>query len=260
MSNIICGDNIRIMAGIPDDAIDLTVTSPPYDNLRQYKGYTFDFDAIASQLYRITKPGGVIVWVVADQSKDWDESGESFRQALGFKDAGFNLLHTMIYQRQRRQVGTPAGAYFDDFEYMFILSKGKPKTYNVIRDVKNAQGGNGARHHSRTPDGVQHYTKHVSIDDMGKRGRIWFYNTGLYHSSHDKIAFKHPAIFPERLAADHIKTWSNPGDMVLDPFLGSGTTIKMAEHLDRVSIGIDISYEYCLIASQRTKTSQKRLF
>ena len=256
MPNIICGNNHEVLAGMPDDTYDLTITSPPYDDMRTYKGFTLNIPALARQLYRTTKPGGIVVWVVADQTKDHNMSGTSFRHALKFQDLGFNLYHHMIYQKNRNQVGTSIGAYFNDFENMFVFSKGKPKTYNVIRDVKNTQSGRLHKHHNRNTDGTQRYDRVFEVDELGKRGRIWKYITGLYHSSSDKVAFEHPAIFPEKLAADHIKTWTNKGDLVLDPFVGSGTTMKMALQLGREADGIDISPEYCDIAKRRIQYIQ----
>ena len=256
MPKIICGNNQEILADMPADSIDLTVTSPPYDDMRTYNGYRFELGKFITELYRVTKPGGVVVWVVADQTKDHAMSGTSFRQALTFMDAGFNLYHHMIYQRTRRQIDIPAGAYFNDFENMFVFSKGKPKTYNVIRDVKNVQSGTTHKKRNRNVDGTRGNEQHIPISNYGKRGRVWFYYTGLYHSTSDKIAYEHPAIFPEKLAADHIKTWSNKGDMVLDPFCGSGTTLKMAAHLGRNYTGIDISQEYCELSKRRVAEIQ----
>ena len=258
-ANIINGNCAEILQNIPELSIDLTVTSPPYDDMRTYNGHILDIEAIAQGLNHVTKPGGVIVWIVADQTRDHDMSGTSFRTALKFKEAGFNLYHHMIYEKQRRQVGAAAGAYFNNFENMFVFSKGKPKTYNVIRDIKNIHAGSPHKHHKRNTDGTQKYGKHIEVDEYGKRGRIWKYSTGKNKTAKDNIAYEHPAIFPEKLAADHIKTWSNKGDMVLDPFCGSGTTLKMALHLERKCVGIDISQEYCELTARRIANIQKIL-
>lgn len=102
---ITLGDCVELMKEIPDDFIDLTVTSPPYDNLRDYNNemtWNFEkFKEVAKELFRITKPGGVVVWVVGDATIKGSETGTSFRQALFFKDCGFNLHDTMIYKKTR---------------------------------------------------------------------------------------------------------------------------------------------------------------
>ena len=259
---IICGNCADVMAGMPADMIDLTITSPPYDDMRTYNGYKFDYKSIISQLYRITKPGGVCVWVVSDQTKNGNESGTSFRQALTFQAAGWNLYHTMIYQKGRNQIGAESKAYFKNFEYMFIFSKGKPKTYNALTDVKNTRPGIDRRKggHIRNADGTMRPRgKVMCIGEHGKRGRIWYYATGRGNSTKDTMAFEHPAIMPEKLAADHITTWSNPGDLILDPMCGSGTVLKMARAMNRHSIGIDMSYEYCQLARRRITEVQEVL-
>lgn len=245
------GDSAEIMAGLPDDCVDLTVTSPPYDDLRTYNGYSFDFKKTAKELYRITKRGGVVVWVVGDSVKKGSETGTSFKQALGFMSEGFRLHDTMIYQK----TGIPfpsKNRYLQSFEYMFVFSKGKPKTVNLIEDRENTTAGqtrNSRRY--RKKDGS--FTKGSSrpIKQLGVRTNIWKYQTGQYKSTKDLEAFKHPAIFPEKLAQDHILTWSNAGDIVLDCFMGSGTTGKMAVLNGRRFIGIEISEEYLKIAEDR---------
>ena len=255
MNKLYCGDCVDVMSSMESEIIDLTVTSPPYDNLRTYNGYTFDFENIAKQLFRITKDGGVVVWVVGDQTKDGDESGTSFRQALYFKEIGFKLFDTMIYQKPRRPLGN---YYYQTFEYMFIFTKGKIKTTNLIHDEKNLSYGkkvtktlkqNGERYKSNG-------TRTVG-ETHARRGNVWYYATGG-STTKDKIAFQHPAIFPEKLAEDHILSWTNPNDLVFDPMCGSGTTGKMALKHNRKFIGVDISEEYIEIARQRLNSLQKR--
>lgn len=256
MDKLYCGECVDIMSGFGSEIIDLTVTSPPYDNLRDYNGYTFDFEMIAQELYRITKKGGVVVWVVGDQTKDGDESGTSFRQALYFKENGFKLFDTMIYSKPPRGgFGNPR-RYIQAFEYMFVFSKGKPKTANMIKDRENKW----IEHRKkgvllREKDGRRTRSKTKGIKQYGKRTNIWHYTTGLYKSTKDKIAYQHPAIFPEKLAEDHILSWSNEGDLVFDPMMGSGTTGKMAIKHNRRFIGVDISQEYVDIARERLKNS-----
>lgn len=243
------------MKDIPDKSIDLTITSPPYDNLRDYKGYTFNFEGIAKELYRITKDGGVVVWVVGDATFNGSETGTSFKQALFFKEIGFNLHDTMIYQKNSYPF-PPSNRYFGVFEYMFVITKGSPKTKNLIK--VNCIGQKHKSSTSRQIDGSIEPMKY----EMGKETRIkdniWKYDVGYGKSTGDKIAFEHPASYPEKLAADHILSWSNKGDLILDPMCGSGTTCKMAQKLGRNFIGIEISPEYCKIAEQRLK--QKPLF
>ena len=249
---IIHGDCLIEMQKIEENSIDLTVTSPPYDNLRTYNGYTFDFEGIAKELYRVTKQGGVVVWVVGDATIKGSETGTSFKQALYFKEIGFNLHDTMIYFRE----GMPLThkRYEQHFEYMFILSKGTPKTFNGIKipslnagkkrtlAYKSASAGDSGKLGGKIG-------KEVTTQDDKLSGNVWKYQIG--GGSADNSAFQHPAIFPEKLAEDHILSWSNEGDTVLDPFAGSGTTLKMAKKNNRNYIGIEISQEYIDIINKR---------
>ncbi|MBO3635177.1 DNA-methyltransferase [Bacillus subtilis] len=240
---------------IGDCSIDLTVTSPPYDDLRNYNGYSFNFEETAKELYRVTKEGGVVVWVVGDKTHNGSESGTSFKQALYFKEIGFNLHDTMIYEKD--SISFPdKNRYYQIFEYMFVFSKGKPKTVNLISDRKN-KWYNGKKHikgHYRKMDGEKvRHNKQNLLKEFGVRFNIWRIPNGHQKSTLDKVAFEHPAIFPERLAEDHILSWSNEGDIVLDPFMGSGTTAKMAALNNRKYIGTEISKEYCDIANERLR-------
>lgn len=236
---------------IDDNCIDLTVTSPPYDDLRKYNN-NFDFKNIAKQLFRVTKEGGVIVWVVADKTKNGSESGTSFKQALYFKDIGFNLHDTMIYMSDKPPL--THNRYEQKFEYMFVFSKGKPKTFNpIMEECKYAGSDKKARTFRHTGEELQetHIKKPVKNEKI--KGNIWYFSTGYNKSTKDKIAFNHPAIFPEKLAEDHITSWSNEGDIILDPFIGSGTTAKMAIMNNRKYIGFEIEKKYCDIAEERLK-------
>lgn len=241
---------IYTMQSMPDNFIDLTVTSPPYDNLREYKGYTFPFEDIAKELYRVTKEGGVVVWVVGDATINGSETGTSFKQALFFKEIGFNLHDTMIYE----QAGTGAKgsnyAYWQSFEYMFILTKGKINTVNRLSDIINTSGGkkrskNGSKHLNEI--GTRTERKGIVNPIFSVRPNVWRYACGQNDNT------EHPAPFPEKLAADHIYSWSNEGDLIYDPFGGSGTTAKMAHKLKRDWILSEISEEYCKIAENRIK-------
>ncbi len=232
--------------------VDLTVTSPPYDNLRKYNGYEFDFEGIAQCLYRMTKTGGVVVWVVGDATINGSETGTSFRQALYFKEIGFNLHDTMIYQKAQACFGSN-NCYLQAFEYMFILSKTKPKTINFIRDRKNKRSGKEKiAVKGLKKDGTKSKRTIKKLKQFSKRKNIWGYGVGGSN-------IEHPAIFPTALAYDHIYSWSNEGDTVFDPMAGSGTTLKMAEKLKRKWIGCEISEAYCEIIARRLEQERAQL-
>ena len=255
MIKLLNGDCITEMQKMESNIIDLTVTSPPYDNLRTYADtldWNFEiFKQVANELYRITKNGGVAVWVVGDATIKGSETGTSFRQALYFKEVGFNLHDTMIYQKNKAHVYDPRQhRYKQSFEYMFVFSKGKPKTYNPLNDIKNKEAGKIKKVSQRLIGGRLRKDRIVKINDFQDRSNIWMYETGI-NSTHDKIAFEHPAIFPDALANDHITTWSNEGDLVFDPFMGSGTTGKMAKLNNRRFIGIEKVEDYFNIAKER---------
>lgn len=247
---ILNDDCLNVMKNIEDNSIDLTVTSPPYDNLRKYNGYCFDFENIAKELYRVTKQGGIVVWVVGDATINGSETGNSFKQALYFMECGFKLHDTMIYKK-KNPTPSKSNRYQNCFEYMFVLSKGKPKTFNPIMTKKKYIESRKSKQYNKRADGTQIVREYHAPSDMKVINNIWEYSVGLNNSTSDRYAFEHPAIFPEQLANDHIISWSNEGDLVLDPFVGSGTTGKMAVLNNRNFIGIDISEEYCKIATQR---------
>lgn len=251
LDQIICGDNVETMQAFPDGCIDLVVTSPPYDNLRAYGGHSWDFEGVAQQLWRVIKPGGVVVWVVNDKTEDGDETGSSFRQALRFKEIGFRLHDTMIWHRVA--AFPESTRYHPAFEYMFIFSKGQPATFNCIADRETSTGGTGGfSRMERQPDGTIRRPSRVwTRSDTAARLNIWKINAGSGQSAEENFAFKHPAIFPEELARDHIQSWSNENDIVLDPFSGSGTTAKMARLMGRRHIGIEVNPEYCEISRKR---------
>jgi site-specific DNA-methyltransferase (adenine-specific) len=250
--HLILGDAAVKLRGLPTESVDLTVTSPPYDGLRTYNGYVFDFESIARELFRVTKIGGVVVWVVMDQTKNGSETGTSFHQALFFKETcGFNLHDTMIYASEKPPL--THNRYEQKFEYMFILSKGRPKTFNPLKEpCKNAGSPAGVRTFRPDEAGVlaeSNKTENTANEKI--KGNIWTYGTGGPFGTRDACAYKHPATFPEKLAQDHILSWSNPGDMVLDPMMGSGTTAKMALLNDRNFIGMECSAEYLEVTKER---------
>ena len=238
-------DCIEGMKLLPNECIDLTVTSPPYDNLRKYNGFEWNFEDTAKELYRITKQGGVVVWVVGDSTNKGSETGTSFKQALFFKECGFNLHDTMIFLK-RNPMPQKSRRYTQSFEYMFVFSKGMPKTFNPIMEKCKHAGKNSARTMIYKDGSRKHFYKGVYSDKKIKIN-VFEYVVGTCKGK----GIKHPAMFPEQLAQDHILSWSNESDVVLDCFMGSGTTAKMALLNNRKYIGFEISNEYCEIAKKR---------
>jgi site-specific DNA-methyltransferase (adenine-specific) len=252
LNKIYCGDNCDLLGELPRECIDLVVTSPPYDDLRTYGGHTWDFYGVAWQLKRVLKPGGVIVWVVGDATVNGSETSSSMEQALFFRRLGLNMHDTMIYDKGFTPCYDPRNKrYKHRFEFMFVFSKGTPATYNPIIDepVKNSGVKLGST--SRKPNGDIREYGAITMGDKQARGNIWTIDNGYMRSTTDKEAYDHPAIFPEQLPKDHILSWSNPGDLVLDPFTGSGTTCKAAKELGRNFLGFEINPEYCKIAERR---------
>jgi site-specific DNA-methyltransferase (adenine-specific) len=255
-------DCLATMIQIDNNSVDMVLTSPPYDDLRtynkhlsgnktEYNGYSFPFEQIVQELFRIVKKGGVVVWVVGDATNKGSETGTSFRQALYFKECGFDIYDTMIYQK----TGTPfpqKTRYNQIFEYMFVFSKGKPNTFNPIMK-KNVTAG--AVRHSRkfrNADGemIDGFNG-KPINEYGIDNNVWVMRNGMYKSTKDIVAFEHPAIFPEELAIRHIISWTKENDLIYDPFMGSGTTAKAAIQLKRNWIGSEIDKSYCDICEKR---------
>lgn len=243
------GDCLELLKDVPDGSVDLTVTSPPYDNLRTYNGNNDQWSAdvwqkVIAELYRVTKDGGVVVWVVGDATIKGSETGTSFRQALHAMDCGFNLHDTMIYQKNASPRDTRIPRYWQGFEYMFVFSKGKPNKLNFIREPCKTAGAK-KKTYMRNPDGsMRDDRKVVSVVKPDKpRANVWKYATAKHKD--------HPAPFPEQLANDHILSWSNEGDIVFDPFIGSGTTGAMAVKNGRKFIGIELDPDYFKIAEER---------
>ena len=245
---VIHWDCLSVLKEMKDGFVDLTVTSPPYDNLRTYNGYSFDFEWIAKELFRVTKEGWVIVWVVWDATIKWSESWTSFKQALYFKEIWFNLNDTMIWNKGSfSAVGALKTRYAPVFEYMFVFSKGKIKNFNPIKDRKNKHSWDKKFCNIRQIDGTfKKFSKEVTIAEYWQRFNIW----EIAPKKGNKIE-SHPAVFPEKLAEDHILSWSNPWDIVLDCFAWSGTTLKMAKKNGRNYIWIEISEEYIEIIKKR---------
>lgn len=245
-------DCVKTMQSMPDEFIDMTITSPPYDNMRSYKdNNTFIFRKVADSLYKVTKKGGVVVWIIGDQTQNWNESGTSFRQALYFKEIGFNLFDTMIYLKKPRGACGNNQSYWQTFEYMFVFSKDKPKTINLICDRENKESRSGDRGTKRLYNGDLFNHSRGGYGKLGRRTNVWEYQVGRGHSTKDEIAFKHPAIYPEKLVEDHLISWSKEGDLIYDPFMGSGTTAKICKINNRNFIGSEINSEYVKYAIER---------
>lgn len=254
---LIKGDCVEEMRKLIEKGVkvDLTVTSPPYDNLRTYNGtcdWNFEiFKQVAQCLYDITNDGGVVVWVVGDATINGNETGTSFKQALYFKEIGFNLHDTMIYEKNSSSFPARRNSnrYTQIFEYMFVFSKGKIRgDISLLCDKKNKWAGhtNWGSNNQYDKDGNKKATGNIKpVPDYSLRNNIWLYSVGF----NDKTG--HPAVFPEQLANDHILSWSKEEDLVLDPFMGSGTTGKMALLNNRRFIGIEKVEEYFDIAKER---------
>jgi DNA modification methylase len=245
---------IETLRRMPDEFLDMTLTSPPYDDLRDYNGYHFPVEVIAELLLKKTKRGGVVIWVVGDRTVNGDETLTSFNHALTFKRIGFKVHDTMIYQKKNPIPSDCGKRYRQAFEYMFCFSKGQPKTFNPLTEPTKS-AGTKIKAFRITEAG----RGNVPDEDIGRRIKserkvcnIFTYNVGT-SSAADKIAFEHPAIFPEQLALDQISTWTNKGDMVYDCFMGSGTTAKAALMLKRRWLGSEVSEEYVRIAKERLR-------
>tara|TARA_Y100001954_G_C15819867_1_gene609383 strand:- start:1554 stop:2381 length:828 start_codon:yes stop_codon:yes gene_type:complete len=256
INKIINSDSTEVLKLIPRDSVDLVITSPPYDDLRDYSGsliWDFNiFKKIAKGLKRVIKSGGVIVWVVGDKTRNGNKSLTSYKQCIFFQKIGLNIYDVIIYEKSGAGPPHP-NRYFNSFEYMFIISKGKPNKINILKDKPNKWAGHTTFSSvtRRESDGTLTNKGKKVVKDFGVRTNIWRYNNGKGFSSKDKIAYKHPAIFPEKLVEDHIKSWSNEGDIVLDVFGGSGTTAKIASKLKRNWIYIEKVKKYCQIAETR---------
>jgi len=257
INNIYNVDCLVGMKELPSECIDLVVTSPPYDDLRNYNGYSFDFENIAKELYRVIKKGGVVVWVVGDKIKNGDRTLTSFKQCLYFQEIGFNVHDVMIYQKKN----TPfmrSNAYTNCYEFMFVFSKEKVNTFNPLK-TKTARHGIEKLVSNKKADGINNKVV-AELKEEKTLTNIWEYAVGLGGSTSDKIAFQHTAIFPEKLAHDHILSWTNEGDLVFDPMSGSGTTCKMAKISNRNYLGMEISKEYTELSIKRLEMMPPQLF
>ncbi len=263
LNKIVCGDALDILKKLEDNSIDMCITSPPYDTLRTYKGavtnkiydgyFSFPFVDMATELYRVMKVNSLMCWVVNDAVINGGESGNSFRQALKFIDIGFKLYDTMIYHKNGSAFHE-SGRYDQIFEYMFVLLKGdRPNTVNLIKDKPNKWFGSktfGTPSVRQKDGSIKKMKEGFQIGEMGTRYNVWYIKNG-FSSKDDEIAKTHPAKFPLSLAEDHILSWSNEGDTVLDIMVGSGTSAIAAKKNNRSFIGIDINEEYVDISNTR---------
>jgi site-specific DNA-methyltransferase (adenine-specific) len=233
---------------LPDESIDLVVTSPPYDDLRTYNGYSFDFENVAKNLFRVMKKGATIIWIVGDSTKNGSETGTSFKQALFFKEVGFNLHDTMIWQKTNPMPKVKTKRYFDVFEYMFVLTKGQPKTFNPIMQPTKFGGKIYDSTVKKIGTGKERVKKKFVLNSERYKNNIWECAVAQNKTAHS-------AVFPEQLVQDHISTWSKEGDVVYDPFIGSGTTAIVARKLNRNYLGSEISEDYAKLAIKRLNES-----
>lgn len=255
-NQIINIDCVKGMKSLPDDIIPLTVTSPPYEGLRTYDGYNeWDFMATAQELYRITMPGGVVVWVVQEQIKKGSESGETSRQRLAFANIGFRLHHTMVMEKVGGHQHSKV-RYGGALEYAFILSKGKPRYFCPHRDKKNKEAGREKVFMNRKRDGSFSPKKKATVNPYGFRSSVWQYATGKNNTAKEDYAFEHPALMPEKMAEDFILSWSKVGDLIFNPFAGGGTAMKMALLNHRRYLGFEANPRFVEIAQRRLKDAE----
>ena len=249
-----CGDSAIVLNQIMEEnTVDLVVTSPPYDELRKYGGENqWSEDkcrAIIKGIYRTLKDGGVVVWVVGDQTKGGSETGTSFKEALMFLEEGFLLNDTMIWKKKNPMPQVKQPRYNQVFEYMFVFSKGKPKTFNPIM-VPCKCAGQDYDSTCKNMGGESGRTKKsFKINKEKVKDNVWDIAIAQNKTSH-------PAVFPYELAYDHIRSWSNEGDIVLDPFMGSGTTGLAAKDLGRNFVGIEIAENYYNEACDRLEINK----
>lgn len=242
---IICGDNVTEMSKMDAGSVQLVVTSPPYDNLREYRGFSWDFEKVAKQIYRILCDGGICCWNVGDSVVDKSETLTSFKQAIYFKEqCGFRVHDTMIYEKTNF-ANPSSNRYHQMFEYVFILSKNAVRCFNPIKDKPNIWAGTGTFGINTigNSDGSRGLRNRNIITEFGMRGNVWRGKTRGQEEMCQSLP--HPAMMPKWLVRDLIISWSNEGDVVLDPFGGSGTTLQEALKLKRNAIAIDCSEEYC---------------
>ena len=248
------GDCTKLLSQLNLHA-NLIITAPPIEHSKDVDYKSFDFDLVANVCVNTLSEGGVMVWIVSDSTIKGSETGNSFKQALSFIERGLRLHDTMIFEKRHPRL-TTNNRYMNAWEYMFVFSKGEPSVANMIIDRPNVTAGKG-RYKSlgsgrdKSKIEITNLENRI-VQEYSKRTNIWDYAVGYNHSAPDyKNAHQHPAIFPLALAQDHILTWSNPGDLVLDPMCGSGTTLRAAKNLNRYAVGIEINKKYIDLIKER---------
>ena len=252
VNKIICDDNVKFLSTLPENCIDMVVTSPPYDNLRDYNGFQLDLSGVGEQLFRVLKPGGIVAVIIQDSTQDGRKTLTSFRMIVNWCDTiGFGLFENCIYSRQGVEGAWWKKRFRVDHEYIPLFIKGKRPAYFNKEELKipSKHGGKtmtGAA--TRNKDGTQQKSRSVYINPMKCRGTIWNYPQC---GDGSKLKHLHPATFPNLLPYDLIQCFCPENGIVLDPFNGSGTTCVAAKSLNRQYIGVDCSQEYCDIAEKR---------
>lgn len=261
LNNIICGDSSIVLKEFPESSIDLVVTSPPYDGLRDYNGFSLDLHTIGEELFRIMKPGGIVAMVIQDSTKNFGKSLTSFRTIVDWCDnCGFKLFETVIYHKNGTEGAWWKNRFRVDHEYMPIFLKGdKPQYFNKeplkvpSKHAGKIMTGSG----NRRTDGTTSGTVTRPINAMKCRGTVWDY---MMAGDKNPLKRRHPAVFPDKIPYDFIQCFCPEDGIVLDPFVGSGSTAVMAKVLGRKYIGIDISEEYCKLAEERIEKDAGGLF
>lgn len=252
LNQIICGDAFEIVRSWPASSVDMVVTSPPYDGIRDYKGFSLNLSAVGQELHRILKDGGVVAMVIQDQTKNFGKSLTSFRTILDWCDrVGFKLFETVIYRKYGAEGAWWNKRFRVDHEYIPVFLKGeRPQYFNKEHlKIPSKHGGKTMTGGgTRLTNGVRIATRAITINPFKCRGTIWEYMTA---GDGSRLKHQHPATFPNQLPYDFIQCFCPPDGIVLDPFVGSGTTTVAAKNLDRSYIGIDIAPAYCEIAKKR---------
>jgi len=257
-NKLVCGCGIEGMRQLPDACIPLTVTSPPFDDLRLFGGNSFHFQPMAKELWRVTAEGGVVCWHVQEQIKNGSETGTSSEQRLCFRDLGFRLHHTMVVETVAGHVSSEV-RYGSALQFVFVLSKGKSRTFNPIKDVPNEWHGKLSGFSQREADGSTRRRRKAVIGTMRARGPVWQASLLGPHSRNESETYPHPAIMHEGLARDLIRSWSKPGELVLDPMGGAATTSVAALAEGRTFLSFEIFPEYHALAVARLEKTWERM-
>ena len=254
LNKIICGDAVEELKKIPNNSIDLVVTSPPYDEIRKYNGFSYDLHTTGREIFRVLKHGGIAVMVIQDQTKNFGKTLTSFRTIVDWVDnIGFKLFETVIYRKYGAEGAWWNKRFRVDHEYMPIFLKGeRPQYFNKepLKIPSKHGGKTMTGRGTRLTNGVRIATRPITINPMKCRGTIWEYMTA---GDGTRLKHHHPATFPDRLPYDFIQCFCPPNGIVLDPFVGSGTTVLAAIQLEKKYIGIDISKEYCELSKKRIR-------